>query len=101
MRNYPDVIRVFRVRVIWIVVCLSFIAAVLQVRSAEAASSRFVLSCVPGNDLARVLQENGITISRFDTPLQAVNEAAEGEAVLILADDYPTNTTQIPAAVFE
>jgi hypothetical protein len=38
---------------------------------------------------------------RFATPLAAIQNAAPGSAVLLLADDYPARQTALAAAVFE
>ena len=59
------------------------------------------VSCRENNDLYRVLGENGIEVQRFDTPPEAVNAAAEGAGVMILADGYPEKTTPLDAAIFE
>ena len=64
-------------------------------------SQLIILACRENNDLYRVLGENGIEVQRFDTPPEAVNAAAEGDGVMILADGYPETTTPLDAAVFE
>lgn len=66
-----------------------------------AGEAKFYLRCKPDNDLYRVLLENNIPCSRFDTPEQAVREVPEGAGVLILADEYPKTPTPLKADVFE
>ena len=53
------------------------------------------------NDLVRVLADNGIRFVRVEVSAQAVREAPSGAGVLILADQYPTNTTPIEPTVFQ
>jgi hypothetical protein len=69
---------------------------------ADAAADvpRLVVCSVADNDLVRILSDNGIRFARFEDAAQAVREAPSGAGVLILADRYPTNTTQIEPAVF-
>jgi hypothetical protein len=66
-----------------------------------AAPQSFVLSCPAENDLYRVLQDNGITARRFETPAAAVAAAPEGSGVLILAAGYPAEPTAIHDAVYQ
>ena len=63
--------------------------------------SPFLLSCSPENDLYRVLLDNGIETHCCATPAAAVDAAAAGDCVLILADGYPQRTTVIEAPVLE
>ncbi|MCX6924877.1 MAG: hypothetical protein NT154_16945, partial [Verrucomicrobia bacterium] len=66
-----------------------------------AEEAKLGLRCKPDNDLYRVLLENKVPCSRFDTPEQAVHEVPEGAGVLILADEYPKTPTPLNAGVFE
>ena len=59
------------------------------------------LSCKTDNDLYFVLKENKVACERYDSPEEAINKAAEGTGVLILADGYPANTTIIDASLYE
>jgi hypothetical protein len=59
------------------------------------------LCCSAENDLYRVLQQNGLDVPRFHSPTQAINDAPVGAGVLILADGYPTQTTDLEPSVFE
>jgi len=56
-----------------------------------------VLVCRPNNDLHRILVENGISLRRCDTVAEAMGGAGEDDAVLILADGYPDQATQLSA----
>jgi hypothetical protein len=47
-----------------------------------------------------VLRQNGIPFSRYGDPKRAVDEAARGDGILILADGYPASLTQIPSEVY-
>jgi hypothetical protein len=64
------------------------------------ASSRFVLSCNPDNDLLSMLEASGVETVRLDRPADAIATATEGEGVLILARNYPDRTTSIEADLF-
>ena len=65
------------------------------------AESRLTFCCQAGNDLFRVLVDNGIHCSRSDSPADAVTKAPAGAGVLILADGYPDRTTTIEPAVLD
>jgi len=60
-----------------------------------------VFCCVEENDLYRVLDAGGMRCPRYDDPAAAVSAAAEGDAVLLLADEYPRRAQTIAPAVFE
>ncbi len=57
--------------------------------------------CRADNDLYRVVTAQGGQFSRSENALDAIRDAPEGSGVLILADGYPAQTTQLDAAVFE
>jgi hypothetical protein len=59
------------------------------------------LSCKEDNDLYRVLKENGIVCTRYNSPEDVINNAGEGSGVLILADGYPVETTRMNASLYE
>jgi len=69
--------------------------------TASGAEGGLVFACREDNDLYRVLAAAGQDFARFGSPQEAVQEAAAGSGVLILADDSPEKTTQVPAAVFD
>jgi len=53
--------------------------------------------CQASNDLFRVAGDSGLSPVRFDTVAQAIDQAAEGSALLVLADGYPVTRTAITA----
>jgi hypothetical protein len=75
----------------------------VSVFQANGAKDRNIisLSCREDNDLYLVLKENKIACNRYDSPEEAINNALEGTGVLILADGYPANTTNINASLYE
>ena len=70
---------------------------------APAAETRtgLVFACVADNDLYRIITADGKNYPRFDAPSEAVEKAATGSGVLILADAYPRQTTPLSRALFD
>ena len=64
-------------------------------------SKGWIFACTAANDLYRVTKANGTSCPRFPTAAEAVRSAPEGSAVLILADNYPEQTTTVGKAVFD
>lgn len=60
-----------------------------------------ILCCKENNDLYLTLKENKISCQRYYTPNEAIDNAAEGSGVMILADNYPEQTTEMNASLFE
>jgi len=54
-----------------------------------------VFSCSPGNDLYAAVCRSAGGAPRFDTAAEAVENAAPGSGVLILADEYPDRRTSV------
>jgi hypothetical protein len=75
---------------------MSFVVA-----PSATASSDFILSCSPKNDLFIAMKETGLKPQRCETPLKAISAAANGSAVLLLAEEYPTNTLQLSDELFQ
>jgi len=75
------------------IVIAAGLAVAASVATAEAP--RLTLCCGGENDLFRVLTASGYACRRVDSNREAVELAAEGGAVLILAEDYPAATTVI------
>lgn len=69
--------------------------------SPRADGPRLMLSCPPDADLFAVLRDSGVACERRATPGEAMEAAAAGSAVLILADGYPATPTQVDAALFD
>jgi len=53
------------------------------------------------NDLFGLLKQEGMILQRFDTPEMAVDKAAQGSIVCIVADGYPSAATHISPAVWD
>ena len=83
------------------IACLTFCCSVVFFENSpchasdDTESASLVLSCQSDNDLYRVLKDNGYSLSRFDTPAEAIQKASQHAGVLILADGYPDVTTQV------
>jgi hypothetical protein len=69
--------------------------------AAGAQETALSLCCARGNDLESVLKRCGQRHARNDTPLKAIEAAAPGSAVLILADGYPEKTTPVSPEIFD
>jgi hypothetical protein len=65
------------------------------------AQPRLTVSSEAGNDLLRVLTEVGYDCVQAASPAEAVAQAPEGGAVLILAEAYPATATPVDAALFD
>jgi len=78
------------------------VASAAATRTASAAGDRpnLVFSCDAENDLYRVMTAGATSFSRYGSAREAVEAAAEGAGVLILADGYPKTPTAIGANVF-
>jgi hypothetical protein len=61
---------------------------------------RWVLSGAADNDLLQMLSASGLACVRCDTPEAALAAAANGDALLVLADGYPTNTVPLTPGFF-
>jgi len=59
-----------------------------------------VLVCRRDNDLCRVLRTNGIACQHQQTAAEAVDRAAAGTGVMLLADGYPERVTAVDPALF-
>jgi len=62
---------------------------------------RLFLSCRSDNDLHRVLVDNGVVCTRLDRPDEAIAQAPDYGAVLILADGYPDQRQVLANDLFE
>src|SRR5215212_9490486 len=65
------------------------------------AAPDFILSCSATNDLFRLLRNSRISSVRAATPLAAVQKAATGAAVLMLADGYPAERVRIDQSLLD
>ncbi|MBM3889439.1 MAG: hypothetical protein FJ388_09965 [Verrucomicrobia bacterium] len=66
-----------------------------------AQAAHPVFACRADNDLYRAMTAAGGKFARYDTAAAAVEAATPGAGVLVLADDYPQQTTRLEPAVFE
>lgn len=62
---------------------------------------RIVFSCPPGNDLYRALAAEGKPFPRFDGATAAVDATDAHGGVMILADGYPAQKTELSAEIFQ
>jgi hypothetical protein len=67
----------------------------------NGGAAQYVLHCSVSNDLFRILKSSGRPCVRAETALAAVQTAQAGDAVLILADDYPAQRVRIDPEVHE
>ncbi|SFK89786.1 hypothetical protein [Proteiniphilum acetatigenes] len=74
---------------------------ILFCQSCSFSKQTIILSCNEQNDLYNVLKNNGIACVRFNTPEEAILNAREGSAVMILADNYPTETVKVDSILFD
>ena len=65
----------------------------------EGKPLNLTFSCSADNDLYSILAKSGCP--RYDTPAEAVDHAAPGSAVLILADRYPDTTIRVDPSLLD
>lgn len=89
-----------RLTVCWITVVL--LTAIVHSGSPVKGQDRIRLFfvCSGKNDLYQAVQDDGEFLPRFDSIKETIDAAAEGDAVLVLADDYPDKPTSISADLF-
>ena len=76
-------------------------SAWIPVIDLSATPAPIVFSCAPANDLYRVLTSGGASLPRYDTPGEAIARSPSGAGVLILAEGYPTKTTQVDREIYQ
>ena len=67
--------------------------------AAKQSAAPLTFCCSAQNDLYLALGK--ARYPRFETPLAAIQNAAPGSGVLLLADDYPTRRTTLDTAGFD
>ncbi|MBZ0255286.1 hypothetical protein K8I31_04450, partial [bacterium] len=78
------------------IIVFAFYIALYSVSVAYSANDpKWLFACAPNNDLYRVMTDNGMACERYSTAIEAIEHAENGATVLILADDYPFETTKI------
>ena len=94
--------RAVKMNGIWCVAVLAALAWLpLHVQAAEDAKLNLVFSCKADNDLYVVLQQNGMTFPRYNSADETVRQAAPGDGILLLADDYPEKRAAVSEEVFK
>lgn len=63
--------------------------------NAPVSGQSLIICSSSDNDLYRALQDSGIKCGRFDLPDEAVQSAPTGSGVLLLAEGYPKQPTQL------
>ncbi len=81
--------------------CFICVVTLCAVPAAFGKETTFTFCCSDKNDLYITARHSGFRVKRFDTPAEAVSAAAKGSPVLILADEYPKQTTKIDADIFD
>ena len=61
---------------------------------------KLIAACNSWNDLLGVMSRNGVDVIRVEGPIEAVDTARDGDAVMILADGYPEKLTSLDASIF-
>lgn len=74
---------------------------VILISSCSVSRQVIILSCSVNNDLYEVLKENNISCVRYNTAEEAIENAKNGSAVMILADNYPFKTTEMNTGLYE
>lgn len=74
--------------------------AMVLTATSLAGSPGLIVSGAEGNDLFKVLRAGGYDLIRVENPSLAVEQANDGDAVMILADGYPQTPTPVDAALF-
>lgn len=69
--------------------------------AAAGTKSPLTFCCENNNDLFLALEQAGAHCPRFSSVTQALNSAPPDSAVLVLADQYPVQTTRIDPSDFE
>jgi hypothetical protein len=77
----------------------ALLSAVCPSATAKPGPASLTFCCSARNDLYLALAKS--RYPRFQTPLAAIQNAAPGSAVLLLADDYPARQTPLGPAGFD
>lgn len=84
--------------------CLTVVLLAVLDCSSELAMGqervRLLFNCSEGNDLYQAAGADGADFPRFDSAKETIDAAREGDAVLVLADDYPGKTTTMDPDLF-
>ena len=80
-----------------VLLCLSGLGAL----PAVGADLSWRIVARADNDVVRVLQDAGAEVERFDDAATAVTQSPPGAGVLVLADQYPQQTTRLAPELFD
>ena len=72
----------------------------VSVLAAPSPGQRWVVAGSAAHDLPPMLSASGLACVRADTAEAALAAAAAGDAVLVLADGYPSNTVGLTPEFF-
>lgn len=65
------------------------------------AKPNIIFSGSSSNDLYVLLQKQGLHVKRFNEPAQALQAAKEGDALFVVADNYPKKTVTLTDDFFQ
>ncbi|MFA6702168.1 MAG: hypothetical protein WCR12_05135 [Dysgonamonadaceae bacterium] len=74
---------------------LSFFILFIPLLFVRGNEKRVVFSCDKSNNLYTIIQNSKLDNVRYDSPSEAISNAHEGDVVLILANKYPEELTQM------
>lgn len=67
--------------------------------SAPSPADGLIICSSPDNDLYQILLKNGLDCQRFDLPDKAIKSAPTDSGVLLLAEGYPKQPTQLTGSL--
>ncbi|MFH1742498.1 MAG: hypothetical protein ABIH23_26130 [bacterium] len=76
-------------------------ASFRSAQAEEKPTSILVFCCTSQNDLYQILSSSEDRCPRFETAMEAVENAPERAGVLVLADGYPDQTTGVDPALLD
>lgn len=73
----------------------------VMVSCLSAGESTLVFNCDANNEFYSLVVRSGIQAPRHETAAQAIERAAPGSTVLVLAEGYPARTVQLAPELFD
>ncbi len=83
------------------IVLVIFVAFFSPELFAIQSSGNYIFCCNESNDLFQTAIQNNLEVTRYDSPVEAIEKAPEGAGVFVLADDYPYRAIHVESSVFE
>lgn len=74
---------------------LCFLILFIPILFVRGNDKRIVVSCDKSNNLFTIIQNSKLKHIRYNSPSEAIRNAKEGDVVLILANKYPEELTQV------